>query len=79
MTASLAELPIPDYDDYFEELQGSLYRAAILPGLPVEMSRGCWWGQKSHCTFCGLNGGGMNYRSKAPEQVLEEIDALVDR
>ena len=34
------------------------------PSLLIETSRGCWWGAKAHCTFCGLNGATMNFRSK---------------
>jgi len=49
------------------------------PTLALETSRGCWWGQKHQCTFCGLNGGGMRYRSKSPGRALAEIDFLVDR
>ena len=66
--ASLQGLPAPDYGDYFEDLGRSLHRAWIEPGLPVELSRGCWWGERSHCTFCGLNGGTMTYRARSPEE-----------
>jgi ribosomal peptide maturation radical SAM protein 1 len=44
----------------------------------VETSRGCWWGQKHHCTFCGLNGLGMGYRSKSFNRVMLELAALAD-
>jgi ribosomal peptide maturation radical SAM protein 1 len=37
------------------------------PVLLFETSRGCWWGEKAHCTFCGLNGTTINYRSMRPE------------
>jgi len=26
--------------------------AACEPSLTFETSRGCWWGERSHCTFC---------------------------
>jgi magnesium-protoporphyrin IX monomethyl ester (oxidative) cyclase len=65
--------PVPDYTDYFAALAASPLRAAITPALVVETSRGCWWGQKSQCTFCGLNGSGMSYRSKSAPRVLEEL------
>ena len=29
-----------------------------------------------HCTFCGLNGGRMRFRSKSPARVLAELDSL---
>ncbi|MBX3170260.1 MAG: RiPP maturation radical SAM C-methyltransferase [Candidatus Eremiobacteraeota bacterium] len=68
---------VPDFDDYFEALRAS--GLDILPGLVMETSRGCWWGQKHHCTFCGLNGSGMVYRSKSKERVLQEIERLAER
>ncbi len=74
--ASLEELPRPDFDDYFRTLDGACFADRIEPGLVVETSRGCWWGAKHHCTFCGLNGGGMGYRSKSAPRVLEELDEL---
>src|SRR4051812_31793928 len=46
------------------------------PMLPYESSRGCWWGQKHHCTFCGLNGEGMVFREKSPDRVIEDLRAL---
>ena len=67
----------PDYDDYFRALQAS--GLDMLPGLLMETSRGCWWGEKHHCTFCGLNGSGMGYRSKSGQRVLEEMEHLSNR
>ena len=45
----------------------------------VETSRGCWWGAKHHCTFCGLNGDTMAFRSKSPARAFDEIDGLTRR
>ena len=72
-------LPTPDYDHYFETLRASTLSHLIKPGLLAESSRGCWWGEKSHCTFCGLNGTGMQYRSKSAERVLAELSELSRR
>ena len=74
---AMDKVATPDYDDYFEALDRS--GLDLLPGLLVETSRGCWWGQKHHCTFCGLNAGGMGYRSKSGERVLEEFEYLASR
>jgi len=75
----LDELATPDYQDYFEALYHSgLYRE-IRPALAVETSRGCWWGEKHHCTFCGLNGSGMGFRSKSPQRALAEFAELSQR
>ena len=75
----LEQIPIPDYDDYFETLNNSGLQPYVSPMILVETSRGCWWGQKQHCTFCGLNGGGMTYRSKSPARVVDEFDYLYKR
>lgn len=75
----LDSLPTPRFDDYFATLAASLLRTRIRPGLPLETSRGCWWGAVHQCTFCGLNGTGMGFRSKSPAKVIAEFGELQDR
>jgi ribosomal peptide maturation radical SAM protein 1 len=75
----LDRIPPPDYGDYFRDLNQSTLAAQVVPSLLLETSRGCWWGSKSQCAFCGLNGGSIAYRSKSPSRVLSELNALVDR
>lgn len=75
-------LPLPDFDEFFERsealgLHDPMNRRST--PLPFETSRGCWWGQKRHCTFCGLNGEGMEHRAKSPERVLADIGELSQR
>jgi ribosomal peptide maturation radical SAM protein 1 len=72
-------LPIPDFSDYFAGLEQCTVAAGVIPTLLFETSRGCWWGAKSHCTFCGLNGGTMAFRSKSPRRALDELEYLADR
>lgn len=78
--STLDELPTPDYSDYYTQLRAFLPDSPMLHGgscyLPYESSRGCWWGQKSHCTFCGLNGHGMAFRQKSPDRVVDELKTL---
>lgn len=69
-------LPIPDYSDYFEQVRRSPLQKEIRTDLLIETSRGCWWGAKQHCTFCGLNGATMSFRSKSPERVFAELSYL---
>ena len=76
---NLDKISFPDYDDYFETLEKYGMSSYIEPVLLIETSRGCWWGQKKHCTFCGLNGQGMTYRSKSPKRVIEEFSYLSER
>lgn len=73
---NLDALPIPDFSDYFDDLARSPLCRYVKPGLTVETSRGCWWGEKHHCTFCGLNGHGMAYRSKGADRVMAELQEL---
>jgi ribosomal peptide maturation radical SAM protein 1 len=77
--ADLDTLPVPDYDDYFAQLQGTDISSELLVRLQIETSRGCWWGMKQHCTFCGMNAATMRFRSKSPRRVLDEIVYLVER
>ncbi|WFU25535.1 RiPP maturation radical SAM C-methyltransferase [Bradyrhizobium sp. CB1717] len=76
---NMRDLPLPDFSDYFAELERSLYADRIHPGLPMEFSRGCWWGERSPCTFCGLNGGSITYRQKPAEQAVEEMIEMSTR
>ncbi len=73
---NMDSLPLPDYQHYFQALNASTLTNLIKPGLLAESSRGCWWGEKFHCTFCGLNGVGMQYRLKSAERVLDELSEL---
>lgn len=76
---ALDSLPWPVFDEYFERLAASTLARRILPQIPFETARGCWWGMKAHCTFCGLNGTTMAFRSKSPERVAAELSALAAR
>ena len=74
----LDALPYPDFDDYFDQLTASSLDSANAH-LVIESSRGCWWGAKHHCTFCGLNGDTMAFRSKTPQRVFDELSYLTHR
>jgi len=63
-------LPNPDYEDYVAQA-GAI--ESLKPVLYFESSRGCWWGQKHLCSFCGLNASGLTFRRKSPERVLDEL------
>jgi len=74
-----AQIVAPNYDGYFERFEASAARDWVEPKLVVEGARGCWWGEKHHCKFCGLNGSFMQFRSKSPEVFWQEILTLVER
>lgn len=67
------ELPIPEYGAFFEEVEESGLAGATAFRVPIETSRGCWWGEKQHCIFCGLNALDMKQRSKGADRVFEEV------
>ncbi|MGR9343470.1 RiPP maturation radical SAM C-methyltransferase [Rhizobium leguminosarum] len=74
---SLTGEPLPEYDEYFARHRALKISTGI--ELPIETSRGCWWGEKSHCTFCGLNGNDMQFRTKPVEIVIKELKHLSQR
>jgi ribosomal peptide maturation radical SAM protein 1 len=70
----------PDYDDYYHLLAELGETARGLDRILLyEGSRGCWWGEKHHCTFCGLNAQNMKFRAKSSEQVAREMAFLSSR
>jgi ribosomal peptide maturation radical SAM protein 1 len=94
MVKNMDSLPVPEFDDYFEELVNYGLKGINNIGVPgierteskvyspvvlFETSRGCWWGEKSHCTFCGLNGNNMLHRSKSASRAIDEIKLLKDK
>jgi ribosomal peptide maturation radical SAM protein 1 len=72
-------LPYPDYQDFFEQWEKSSIDKRLAPALLFESSRGCWWGERNHCTFCGMNGGTMAYRSKSGPRALDELVYLTGK
>ena len=69
-------LPYPDFSDFFEQFERSKFGTEWQPSVFVETSRGCWWGERMHCTFCGLNGATMAFRSKSAPRALAELTHL---
>lgn len=77
--SDLDELPVPEYRDWLAQLRRSDPTiAADSLKLPIETSRGCWYGAKAHCVFCGLNGQTMAFRSKSPQRVVDELTGLAE-
>jgi ribosomal peptide maturation radical SAM protein 1 len=74
---SLDKQSIPDFSDWLEQLE-SVFRNIERKSLwlPIESSRGCWWGQKRHCVFCGLNGSTMDFRQKSPHRLIAELEVF---
>lgn len=73
----LDRLPIPRYDRWLERVRSLRMLDPAELRLPIETSRGCWYGEKRHCVYCGFNGEAMTFRSKSPERILEEFRTLM--
>ncbi|HZF13176.1 MAG TPA: RiPP maturation radical SAM C-methyltransferase [Thermoanaerobaculia bacterium] len=65
-----------DYEPFLNALEQKLPDWEIKAVLPFETSRGCWWGEHAHCTFCGLNKSTMSYRAMRPDLAVELIRSL---
>jgi len=71
------DVPIDiDYLPFLQSVEKNFPDGEVRPILPFETSRGCWWGERAHCTFCGLNGATMGYRSMSPERAIRLFDSL---
>lgn len=71
--------PVPNFDDFFIDVrQLSAVDQVDVQAvyLPVENSRGCWWGQKKHCTFCGIRDNDMAFRWRSADAVIGGLAEL---
>jgi ribosomal peptide maturation radical SAM protein 1 len=79
----LNTLATPTYDQYVTQYRYFVAntRSTTPLGnltLPYETSRGCWWGAKNPCRFCGLNGTLHSYRQKSPSRIMQELRLLTE-
>ncbi len=78
----LDDSPCPNYDDFAEDLNNLFRNEQIKINwntIPIETSRGCWWGQKNHCIFCGIDDVTMRYREKSGENTICTLEFLSNR
>lgn len=76
---NMDDIPLPEFGDYFFQRveQSNLEPEKMC--IMLETSRGCWWGQKHHCTFCGLNGDTLKYSHKSADRALHEFSEVMDK
>lgn len=75
-------LPDPNFDDFFADLRRLRDTSRIdilIDRLPVENSRGCWWGAAHHCVFCGIHDDDLQYRARGADAVLATLGRLSRR
>ncbi|HSU12931.1 RiPP maturation radical SAM C-methyltransferase [Longimicrobium sp.] len=63
------------YEPFLDRYEAN-FPDRVRPVLLFETSRGCWWGERAHCTFCGLNGSTINYRSMRTENAFTLLNGL---
>lgn len=69
----LDELEVPDYSDFMAQFRSEERDKTFLY---FETSRGCWWGAKHRCGFCGISYAGMAYRTKSPKRAALQLCEL---
>lgn len=77
-SVGMDDVPLPRFDTYFAQLETTSFRDELAPdvSLVYESARGCWWGAKSHCTFCGISRTDMPFRSRSAGRVYQDLIAL---
>lgn len=64
--------------DYAEAAAASILFKSSRTAMSMEFSRGCWKGERNHCTFCGINGDRLNFRRKSIAKILGELKRAYD-
>ena len=65
-----------NYASFLDTIQRNFPDDEVESTLLFEISRGCWWGQRTHCTFRGLTGLTMNHRAMSPKGASKVITSL---
>jgi ribosomal peptide maturation radical SAM protein 1 len=68
----------PDYSAFARRFAEAESDLGYEPNFYVEGSRGCWWGEVKHCTFCGIHTSGIEFRAKSVDSTLAEINRVID-
>ena len=89
MTRDMDTVMTPEYRDFFREKELAMngFFGDIFNGTGINLdtviflegSRGCWWGQRKACAFCGLNGLTDVYREKSVEHFHDELKKTMRR
>lgn len=67
-----------DFSSYFRRLANLPNLSSVASWIPFESSRGCWYGEKSQCTFCGLNEI-IKFRQRPTDQIFSELEIYEER
>lgn len=70
-------IPLPDYTMFLMQREASPYQHDKRV-LFFETSRGCWYGHKQHCRFCGIQAVTLDYRRRSAHEAVEQLVKLQD-
>lgn len=73
----LDTLPVPDFQDWLSNIESLGWKDVQALRLPLETARGCWFGEKRRCVFCGLNGSVTKFRTKGVDRILADYTSLL--
>jgi ribosomal peptide maturation radical SAM protein 1 len=68
-----------DYSGFLAAMRDApelIDQAELEPTLFFETSRGCWWGARSHCSFCGLNDETIGFRQMSADLAVRQFEWL---
>ena len=66
----------PNYDEYFAAVSAARWCRRCIRRCSSRHRGAAGGARRSHCTFCGLNGATMTFRSKSAERVLGELEGF---
>lgn len=69
----LDALPFPDFSDFFNQHAETGNHKIVDSLIPLEFSRGCWYGDKQQCRFCGVDLVERPFVSKTEGRAMDEL------
>ncbi len=75
---NLKEVPMIDRDLTMWWLYKYNGNYKYIPGTYTMVGRDCWWRKDGGCTFCSWTATYPNFRTKSPEELLDEVGHIVD-
>ncbi|MBN2719037.1 MAG: RiPP maturation radical SAM C-methyltransferase [Deltaproteobacteria bacterium] len=75
----LTTMSLPDFRHFRREAEQYGMDTSSEVNIQYQSSRGCWWGQKRHCTFCGIHRSHLSYEAKPVDMVVGDIRTLHER
>jgi ribosomal peptide maturation radical SAM protein 1 len=76
---AMADVPPPDYTEYFERFGASAVAGVLAPVLLYQASRGCWWGERTQCLFCARDPSARPFRVQTAARMAADLRGLAAR